>query len=126
VIVSSWADHTKQEIAAYAGLEREKRASVTKIPRKAYAISLYMKISYDSIVHVSPPHTMTTVSVPLTDDLLKAIQHLIDQGIAANKADAIRKALKKYIEDKEVEEILQASKEPSLDGDLNELMKKFS
>ncbi len=68
---------------------------------------------------------MTTISVPLTDDLLKAIQHLIDQGVAANKADAIRKAIKKYVEDKEVEEILQASKEPSLDGDLDELIKKF-
>jgi Arc/MetJ-type ribon-helix-helix transcriptional regulator len=69
---------------------------------------------------------MTTISVPINDDLLQAIQHLIDQGIAANKADAVRKALKKYIEDKEVEEILQASKEPSLEGGLDELLKKFS
>ena len=68
---------------------------------------------------------MTTISVPLNDDLLKAIQPLIDQGIAANKADAIRKALKKYVEDKEVEEILQASREPSLDGDVDELIRKF-
>ena len=68
---------------------------------------------------------MTTISVPLTDDLLKAIERLVDQGTAANKADAIRKALKKYIEDKEVEEILQASKEPRLEGDLDELIKKF-
>ena len=68
---------------------------------------------------------MTTISVPLNDDLLKAIQRLNDQGIAANKADAIRKALKKYVEDKEVEEILQASREPSLDGDVDELIRKF-
>ncbi len=68
---------------------------------------------------------MTTVSVPLTDDLVRALQSLIDRGIAANKADAIRKAVAKYIEDKEVEEILQASREPSLDGDLDELLQRF-
>ena len=55
---------------------------------------------------------MTTVTVPLTDDLLQAIQQLIDRGIASNKADAIRKALKQYIEDQEVNDILMASKEP--------------
>lgn len=69
---------------------------------------------------------MTTVSVPLSDDMLRHIQELIDRGIAANKADAIRKAVKKYLEDQAVETILQARKEPTLEGDLDELAKKFS
>lgn len=69
---------------------------------------------------------MTTVSVPLSDDMLRAIEALIKDGIAANKADAIRKAVKRYLEDQAVEAVLQARKEPSLEGDLHELAKKFS
>ena len=69
---------------------------------------------------------MTTVTVPLTDDLLQAIQQLIDRGIASNKADAIRKALKQYIEDQEVNDILMASKEPRLRGDIDGLADQLS
>ncbi|MEK7137737.1 MAG: ribbon-helix-helix domain-containing protein [Patescibacteria group bacterium] len=69
---------------------------------------------------------MTTVSVPLSDDMLRHIQELIDRGIAANKADAIRKAVKKYLEDQAVEAVLRARKEPTLEGDLDELAKKFA
>lgn len=42
-------------------------------------------------------------------------------GIASNKADAIRKALQKYLEDQAVETVLRASKEPRLKGDIDEL-----
>lgn len=69
---------------------------------------------------------MTTVSVPLSDDMLRHIQELIDRGIAANKADAIRKAVQKYLEDQAVEAVLQAREEPSLKGDLDELADKIS
>lgn len=68
---------------------------------------------------------MSTLSVPLTEDLLSQIDWLIQNGIAANRADAARKALKKYIDDQVVEQILRASKEPRLEGDLDELAKKF-
>lgn len=68
---------------------------------------------------------MTTVSVPLSDDMLRHIQELIDRGIAANKADAIRKAVQKYLEDQAVEDILRASKEPRLKGDLDDLAAKL-
>lgn len=67
---------------------------------------------------------MSTLSVPLPAELLKALEDLVRNGYAANKADAARKAIQKYIEDKAVEEILLASKEPSLEGDLDELLKK--
>jgi Arc/MetJ-type ribon-helix-helix transcriptional regulator len=69
---------------------------------------------------------MTTVSVPLSDDMLRQIEQLIADGIAANKADAIRKAVKKYLEDQAVEAVLRARKEPTLEGDLDELAKKFA
>ncbi|MBU0458771.1 ribbon-helix-helix domain-containing protein [Patescibacteria group bacterium] len=68
---------------------------------------------------------MTTVSVPLPDEFLRQIEQLIADGIASNKADAIRKAVKKYLEDQAVEAVLKAMEEPSLDGDLDELASKI-
>ena len=68
---------------------------------------------------------MTTISVPLSPELMKALQHLIDQGVASNKADVLRKALKFYSEQQAVEDVLRAMKEPSLEGDLDELVKKI-
>ena len=68
---------------------------------------------------------MTTISVPLTDDQYHRLMELLAQGVGANKADVLRKALDKFAEDQAVEAVLRASKEPSLDGDLDELIKKF-
>lgn len=68
---------------------------------------------------------MTTVSVPLSDDMLQALEMLIKQGIAPNKAAAIRNAVAKYLEDQAVEAVLRAEKEPRLEGDLEELMKRL-
>lgn len=68
---------------------------------------------------------MTTISVPLSADLLLALENLIKQGIASNKADAIRKALKMYVEEQAVEAVLRAEREPTLYGDLDALMKKI-
>ena len=66
---------------------------------------------------------MTTLSVPLPADILEAIENLVKRGIAANKADLVRKALQKYIEDQAVKAIFDAAKEPSLEGDIDELAK---
>ncbi|MBI2523735.1 ribbon-helix-helix protein, CopG family [Candidatus Peregrinibacteria bacterium] len=68
---------------------------------------------------------MTTISVPLPAELLIALEKLVEQGIAANKADAIRKALKAYLEDQAVEMVLRASREPNLRGNLDALAKKL-
>ena len=68
---------------------------------------------------------MTTISVPLNDEQYRRLMHLIEQGIGTNKAEVLRKALDKFSEDQAVEEILKAEKEPTLKGDLDELMKKF-
>lgn len=70
-------------------------------------------------------HIMTTVSVPLTDDQHRHLTELIKQGVGANKADVLRKALEKFAEDQAVEAVLRARKEPSLEGDLDELARKL-
>ena len=64
---------------------------------------------------------MTTISVPLSAELLKILDQLVHDGLAVNKADAMRKALKKFSEDQAVERVLRAEKEPRLQGDLDEL-----
>ena len=69
---------------------------------------------------------MTTISVPLSADLLNALENLIALGKASNKADAVRRALKYYVEQQAIEDVLKASKEPSLEGDLDELVSRFS
>jgi Arc/MetJ-type ribon-helix-helix transcriptional regulator len=68
---------------------------------------------------------MTTISVPLSADLLHHLEDLIKNGKASNKADAVRRALKFYIEQEAVEDVLQAMNEPTLHGDLRTLAKKF-
>lgn len=64
---------------------------------------------------------MTTISVPLSAELLKILDQLVHDGLAVNKADAMRKALKKYSEDQAVERVLRAENEPRLHGDLDAL-----
>ncbi len=64
---------------------------------------------------------MTTISVPLPADLLAALEKLVDQGIVPNKAAAMRKALEKFLEDRAVEAVLLASREPRLSGNLHDL-----
>ncbi len=64
---------------------------------------------------------MSTISVPLPARLLAALEQLIENGRGRNKADVMRRALEKYIEDMAVQEVLLASREPRLDGNLDEL-----
>ena len=64
---------------------------------------------------------MSTVSVPLSGDLISTIEHFIQQGVASNKAEFIRMAIKKYAEQQAVNLILQAQNEPDLSGDLDVL-----
>ena len=67
---------------------------------------------------------MTTISVPLSAELLDAIDHLIAHGKASNKADAVRRAIKYYAEQQAVEDVLRASKEPRLKGNLHTLAQR--
>ena len=69
---------------------------------------------------------MSTLSVPLTPTLEKFIESQVKSGNAANKADVVRRALVRFAEDEAVRAVLEASQEPTLKGDLRDLMKKFA
>ena len=80
-----------------------------------------MKLSYYNFIQ----NYMSTVSVPLPEDMLKSLKSIIKQGFAANMSDAIRQAIKFYLEEQAVNAVLKASKEPDLRGDLDELATKL-
>lgn len=68
---------------------------------------------------------MSTLSVPLPSDMIKSIELLVKQGVVANKAEAARQAIKLYLEQKAVENVIKAAQEPNLSGDLDQLAKKL-
>ncbi len=72
---------------------------------------------------------MSTISVPLSPELEKELNNLIESGYGSNKADVVRRAIKRVAEDEALEVLLRAQKEISLGlglkGDLRELAKKL-
>ena len=68
---------------------------------------------------------MSTLSVPLTPQLEEAVTRLVKEGYGANKADVVRKAIRRLDEEEAINAILRAQKEVSLKGDLRELLKKI-
>ena len=68
---------------------------------------------------------MSMLSVPLTPELEQTIDRLVEDGVAANKADLARKAIEYFARQQAIEDVLRAEKEPALSGDLDELVKKF-
>jgi len=68
---------------------------------------------------------MTTLSVPIPADLEEFVTKMVKSGRAVNKADVVRKALRKMSEDEAVEAVLRAEREPILRGNLRDLMKKI-
>jgi putative addiction module CopG family antidote len=72
---------------------------------------------------------MSTISVPLTPDLERFIDQMIKNGDAANKADVVRKALRRMSEEEAVNRLLEAQREikegKGLRGDLRKLLKEL-
>ncbi|MCF7812372.1 hypothetical protein K9M59_02130 [Candidatus Gracilibacteria bacterium] len=68
---------------------------------------------------------MSTLSVPLSDDLRAHIKTLVKQGKASNEAAVARMAIQQYLEDQAVQMVLEAQSEPSLKGDLDTLACKL-
>lgn len=72
---------------------------------------------------------MSTISVPLTPELEIFINRMVRDGNAANKADVVRKALRRMSEEEAVNEILEAEREiaqgKGLRGDLRVLAKRL-
>lgn len=64
---------------------------------------------------------MTTLSIPLGADLEDFVnQTTAETGLA--KTDVVRQALRHYQKEMAVQKVLLAASEPSLSGDLDELM----
>ncbi len=72
---------------------------------------------------------MTTLSVPISGELENFINKMVKEGRAANKADVVRKAIRRLEEDEVVEAVLRAQREitlgKGLKGDLRSLLKKI-
>lgn len=71
---------------------------------------------------------MTTISVPIPKDLLDFVDSIIASGEAENRAQAIRKAIRKMREQIEINEIFEASRQIKqgvfYDGDLKDIINK--
>jgi Arc/MetJ-type ribon-helix-helix transcriptional regulator len=71
---------------------------------------------------------MTTISVPMPKDLLQFIDNFIKSGEADNRAQAVRKAIRKMREQTEINDIFEASHQikmgKSHTGDLGKILKK--
>ncbi len=71
---------------------------------------------------------MTTISVPMPKDLLEFVDSIITSGEAENRAQAMRKAVRKMREQIEINEIFEASRQIkqgySYAGDLRKILTK--
>jgi Arc/MetJ-type ribon-helix-helix transcriptional regulator len=67
---------------------------------------------------------MPTISVPLTPDLARFIEKATKES-GLTKSDIMRQALKLYSEEQAVQKILLAMSEPTLKGDLDDLLAKI-
>lgn len=68
---------------------------------------------------------MTTISVPLPHQMAKELNNLVKNGVGPNKADVVRRAIARFLEEEAVLAVLKAEREPSLHGDLRTLAKKI-
>jgi Arc/MetJ-type ribon-helix-helix transcriptional regulator len=73
---------------------------------------------------------MTTISVPITDELNKFIDEQVELGKVASKAELIRNAIIKFKDDQFISTILKAKQEikegKALAGDLDKLAAGFN
>jgi Arc/MetJ-type ribon-helix-helix transcriptional regulator len=67
---------------------------------------------------------MTTISVPLNSEQAKFIEEATKSS-GLSKSDIMRQALTMYAEEQAVRKVLLAEGEPTLNGDLRDLMKQL-
>ncbi len=75
---------------------------------------------YNLILNINIYH-MTTVSVPLDAHLANTLDELV-LAYGSNRSAVMRKALERLAEEEAVNAILRASEEPTLTGDLDNLL----
>ncbi len=73
---------------------------------------------------------MTTISVPITNELNEFIEEQVELGKVSSKAELIRRAIINYKEEEFIKSIMQAKQEVKegkvFTGDLDELAKGFN
>ncbi|MDE2116887.1 MAG: hypothetical protein KGI79_03370 [Patescibacteria group bacterium] len=69
---------------------------------------------------------MTTLSIPVNSELESFINKMIKKGRGSNKADIVRQALERFKDEEAINAILRAQSEPTLKGNLRNLMKKLA
>ncbi len=67
---------------------------------------------------------MSTISVPLSTELALILDREVKES-GSTRADIMRRALKLYAEEQAVQKVLLAAKEPTLKGDLDDLLAKI-
>ena len=67
---------------------------------------------------------MTTLSIPLSPELAQFVEKTIKET-GLTRADVVRQALILYAEEQAVRKVLLAKAEPTLTGDLDELLAKI-
>lgn len=69
---------------------------------------------------------MATISVPLSTELQHRLDSLVSDGVGANRADVMRRALEHFAEEEAIQAVLRAEREVSegkiLRGDIRELL----
>ncbi|MBU4480462.1 hypothetical protein KKG48_03420 [Patescibacteria group bacterium] len=72
---------------------------------------------------------MTTLSVPLPEDLTKFVDDMVRNNKAENKASVVRRALYRLSEEEAINDLMEAHREVDegkiLSGDLDELVKNI-
>ncbi|MEK7511216.1 MAG: hypothetical protein AAB582_03200 [Patescibacteria group bacterium] len=68
---------------------------------------------------------MATISVPLSAEQEQRLDSLVKDGVGSNRADVMRRALERLAEEEAISAVLRAEREPTLRGDLRDLLKKF-
>lgn len=72
---------------------------------------------------------MTTISVPIPENLVAFIDQMIESGEAETKAEVVRKALRLYAEEEAFASVLKSRQDIKegkvLSGDLVDLVKEF-
>jgi len=72
---------------------------------------------------------MTTISVPIPENLVDFINQMVASGEAETKAEVVRQALRKYAEEEVFASVLRSRQEIKegkvLSGDLVDLVKEF-
>jgi putative addiction module CopG family antidote len=72
---------------------------------------------------------MTTISIPIPENLVEFIDQMVKSGEAETKAEVVRQALRRYAEEEAITAVLKSRQEMKegklLNGDLVDLVKEF-